>query len=50
MTTQELWATVCHPLPAVPYPAHRRRALMARIFIVLCALSVIGGALYGWNH
>lgn len=50
MSDGEAWATVCHPLPSHAYPAYRRRAIFARAFVILCALSVLGGALYGLAH
>lgn len=50
MGTQELWATVCHPLPAVPYRTHRRRAIFWRAFAIAAALIVISGTLAGLSH
>lgn len=46
MTDQEAYQVVCHPLP----PRAPRRSMSLRIFLMLAALAVIGGALAAFNH
>lgn len=45
MTHEEAWRVVSRPLPRSTYAHARRRAMTARIFVILAALAVVSGAL-----
>lgn len=45
MTHDDLWATVCHPLPQRNYKSARRRAMTFRAFAILAALAIVTGGL-----
>ena len=51
MTDYELWGPwTGNALHAPANPVRRRTALTLRVFAILCALAVIGGALFGASH
>lgn len=50
MRDADAWAVVSRPLPRSTYAHARRRAMTARVFVILAALAIITGALMALNQ
>lgn len=50
MDNLEAWEVVSRPLPRSTYAHARHRAMTARIFVILAALAVVWGALWGLSN
>lgn len=45
MRTEQAWEVVSRPLPRSTYAHARRRAMTARVMVILAALAIVSGAL-----